>query len=169
MRSARRAGAAHDVVEGDDIPEVQPRIDLSRKRGNAGRKRRCVPRDAHSDYDRIELRRGGCVIDVRRLTPIGGERPQIGDHADDLVPGPRLALAASLERANSDTYGILAHHAYERLVDHDGPIRRPNVSGLQGAACHDPAAERVVIAGTDSSRRESALVILLLRISRSAA
>ena len=149
-----------DVVEGDDIPEVQARIDLPRKGGDAGRKRRCVPRDAHSDHDRIDLRRGGCAIDVRRPTPIGGEqRPQIGDHADDLVPGSRLALAASLERADACAHGIPAHHAHERLVDHDGPVRRPSVSGMQAAAGHDPGAERVVIAGTDSRHRESALVI----------
>ena len=118
-----------DVVEGDDIPEVQTRIDLPRKGGYARRKRRRVARDAHGDHDRIDFRRGACAIEVRRPTPIGGERPQIGDHADDLVPGPQLALAASLDRANACAHGIPAH-AHERLVDHDGPIRRPSVSGM---------------------------------------
>ena len=149
------------LLEGGDVPELQPRIDLPRKGGDAGRKRRCVPRDAHGDHDRIELRRGGRTIEVRRPTPIGRDRPQIGDHADDLVPGPRLALAAPLERSDSCAHGIPAHHAHERLVDHDGPVRRPSVSGMQGAAGHDPGAERVVIAGTDSSHRESALEIAL--------
>jgi hypothetical protein len=64
-----------DVVEGDDIPEVQTRIDLPRKGGCAGRQQRRVPRDAHGAHDRIDLRHGGCAIEVRRLTPIGGERP----------------------------------------------------------------------------------------------
>ena len=64
-----------DVVESDDIPEVQARIDLPRKRCDPGSERRGVARDAHSDHDRIELRRGSGAIDVRRLTPIGGERP----------------------------------------------------------------------------------------------
>ena len=148
-----------DLLEGGDVPELQPRIDLPRKGGDAGRKRRCVPRDAHRDHDRIELRRRGRAIDVRRPTPIGRDRPQIGDHADDLVPGPQLALAASLERANACAHGIPAHHAHERLVDHDGPVRRPGVSGMQAAAGHDPGAERLVIAGTDSRHRESALVV----------
>jgi hypothetical protein len=103
----------------------QTRIDLPRKGGDAGRKRRCVPRDADSDHDRIELRRGSCVIDVRGSTPVGREQHlQIGDHTDDLVPGSRLALAASLERANTCAHGISAHHAHERLVDHDAPVRR---------------------------------------------
>ena len=84
---------------------------------------------------------------------------QIGDHADDLVPGSRLALAASLDRADPCAHGIPADLAHERLVHHDGPVRRPGVSGLQAAAGHDPGAERLVIAGTDSRHRESALVI----------
>ena len=58
-----------------------------------------------------------------------GKRPQIGDHADDLVPGSRLALAVRPERANACAHGIPAHDAHERLVDHDGPVRRPGVSG----------------------------------------
>ena len=91
----------------------------------------------------------------------GNNIAQIGDHADDLVPGSQLALAASLERANVCAHGIPAHQAHERLVDQDGRVRRPGVSGLQAAAGHDPGAERVVIAGTDSHHRESALVIAL--------
>ena len=57
-----------DLVEGGDVPELQACIDLSRKGGDAGRKRRCVPRDAHGDHDGIELRRGRCAIDGRRPT-----------------------------------------------------------------------------------------------------
>jgi len=48
-----------DVVESDEIPEVQTRIDLLRKGGYAGRKQRRVPRDAHGDHDGIDLRHGG--------------------------------------------------------------------------------------------------------------
>jgi len=76
MRPAiRELFLCDDVVEGDDIPQVKPRIDLPRKGGDAGRKRRCICRDAHSDHNRIELRHRGCAIDVRSFTPIGGERP----------------------------------------------------------------------------------------------
>src|SRR5688572_14711583 len=55
------------------------------------------PRDAHGDHHGIELRRGGCAIDV--LSTVG-VHPGMGDHADDLVPGPRLALTAPRERAD---------------------------------------------------------------------
>jgi hypothetical protein len=68
-------------------------------------------RSAHGDHDRIELRRGGCAIDIRRPTPISGERPQIGDHADGFVPGAQLARATSPERTNACAHGISAHPA----------------------------------------------------------
>ena len=101
-----------DVVESDDIPEVQTGIDLLPKGGHTGRKPRRVPRDAHGDHERIDLGHGRRTIEVRCPTPIGGERPQIGDHADDLLPGARLALAAPLERSDSCAHGIPAHHAH---------------------------------------------------------
>ena len=97
-----------DRLEGDDVPELQARIDLPRQGGDAGRKRRGVPRDAHGDHDGIELRRGGCAIDGRRLSTAvaaAGLSSEIGDHADDLVPGsrPRARCLAGDVRTRAPT------------------------------------------------------------------
>ena len=138
----RRLLLCDGLLECSDVPELQPGIDLASQRGDARRKRRCLSRDAHRDHDRIELRRRARAIDVRRPIPIGRDRPQIRDHADDLVPRPRLAppaVAPPLEHADPNPHRIPAHHAHERLVDDDRPVRRPGVSGMQAAAGHDRA------------------------------
>jgi hypothetical protein len=81
-----------DVVEGDDIPEVQTRIDLLRKGGDAGRKQRRVPRDAHapcaiSSSIRIDLV-GVAAAKAGLMKPESGEGHQHAAECDRAARKP---------------------------------------------------------------------------------
>ena len=83
-----------------------------------------------------------------------GEHREIGNHADDLVPGFGLGVGVpsrSGRVAHPATDGVAAaeHAVDERLVDDDHTLVGIGVARVEPAAGEHPRIERVEVVGRD--------------------